>query len=1057
MTAADTDIFNVLEVKLEGTKLIEAAAGTGKTYSIAIMVLRWILETENKIDSVLAVTFTNYATAELKERILAFLEGALAFFEPNGSQKETDETIRKVCRSIHDKEKAVKKLRAAINDFDAASISTIHGFCQKLIREHAFELGTDFDLKLSEDTDTAKDAATTFFRENISNSILFETEGPGLLGNKDFKQNISRESLYNFISKAGIGTGNTNLKIPVGTKEVSDKLTEIYKDLLLKAPELAQKNRNRKNLMGYDDILLILYEVLKKESDRLRKSMEERYSLVLIDEFQDTDPMQYSIFKKLFMNGKHTVFFIGDPKQSIYAFRKADIFTYLETANTPDIKKYVMGTNFRSSSAAVEAANDVFSRKNIFGDDSLIKYEPVAAAKKTGEYALLNNGSVFHGLLVREIPDAYKGKNVKNQDDVKEIMIGNISQMISELVKDDSAFKIREKDGSKDKISERPVSFSDIAILVARNDFALEVCKELIQAGIPAAVEVEPQQQLYIFLSEEAEAVQKLIHAASSDSESAFRTLLLTFFYNKSVEEIADESGSLPVLHEKFRECFADWENKGFYYTFSKFIGEKEILANIAKKGRKTIGILRQLSELIHKHEFDEGSSPLWTQKWFDEKMNSKKGTEEENIRAENEKKECVRIMTLHKSKGLEFNIVFFPMIIKQPKGSDWFTRHIKTEKGYEREMIFMQSKNIESRVPGEPPFDENLEENRRIYVALTRARYLTVCYTQKTKGYLEPTSLFEREEKGSIDTCRLKDSECEILEFKNREDSGSETELLPQAESGRRIKPEWAISSFSSINSNTHDDGGISKDETKDPDLPLAEFPRGAEAGNVLHSIFEKADFRKDDNTELVESILKKKMNFKENDLKNMVKDVERCLQNVFSAPIFPNDRTLRDIPEDGKITEMEFFIKTGDFETQQLSEIIKENYHTYDLEEGSIEQGFLHGFIDLVAKINGKYYIIDWKSNNLGGSFSDYDEKGIKEEMKKHNYYLQYMLYLTAFDSYMHKVDSSYSYEKDFGGIRYVFLRGIKKGANATGIYSERPDESELRKIQELLKVEK
>ena len=160
MTADVPEIFNVLDVKLEGNNLIEAAAGTGKTYSIAVMVLRWILETENKIDSVLAVTFTNYATAELKERILAFLEAALSCFEADGCE---DATIKKVCDGCADKNKAAAKLRAAINDFDTASIFTIHGFCQKVIREHAFELGIDFDMKLAEDTDTEKDAVTTFF------------------------------------------------------------------------------------------------------------------------------------------------------------------------------------------------------------------------------------------------------------------------------------------------------------------------------------------------------------------------------------------------------------------------------------------------------------------------------------------------------------------------------------------------------------------------------------------------------------------------------------------------------------------------------------------------------------------------------------------------------------------------------------------------------------------------------------------------------------------------------------------------------------------------------
>lgn len=1068
MTAGKHE-FDVLNVKLAGKNLIEAAAGTGKTYSIAIMVLRWILETENKIDSVLAVTFTNYATAELKERILNFLEEALLCLEIQDNQNDkTDKTIKAVCEKFADKKKAAAKLRAAINDFDTASVFTIHGFCQKLIHEHAFELGIDFNMKLSEDADPANDAATTFFRENLSDSPLFEGNGTNLLENKDFREKISRDSLRDFISKAGIGIENKNIKTNIGIPVLDEKLTEIYKNLAEKAQKTAKENRDRKNVMGYDDILLILYEVLKENKDRMQKSMEERYFLVLIDEFQDTDPLQYFIFKQLFMNGRHTVFFIGDPKQSIYAFRKADIFTYFDAAKEVD-HIYVMGKNFRSSTAVVEAANAVFSRNNIFGDDSLIKYDPVSAAKKTEEYALLLNGTVFQGMLVRELPDK-NGKPV-TKDTAKKLISSHMSQAISEMIKKDSPFKIREKlkKGENEEVSERSLKPSDIAVLVTTNDFALEVCEKLTDAGLHAAVEADTAQQSGIFSTEEAAAMQKLIMAASTKGFAEFKTLLLTFFYNKTVEEIADGNNSFSDLYENFRSCFGEWEKKGFYHSFSKFTEDKNILSNISREKGKTVRILRQLSELIHKHELEEGFSPVWTQKWFNNKIKSKSGSEEESIRDEGGKKECIRIMTLHKSKGLEFNIVFFPMMLKNPTGKQWFTRHRKTEHGYEREMILMPAKEAVKNQPGELPDDEKLEENRRIYVGITRAKYLTVCYTQSKKDCLEPTSLFRRENSEYINTRPLKNSECESVKFKNESETSSETEPLPPETAEREIKPEWAISSFSGINSRGQNTGDPASDKDEDAEIsdsqqehdsipeketvPMTDFPSGAEAGTVLHSIFEEAGFR-NDNDDLVRSILKKKMNFKESEFDNMVSAVKQCIKNVCSAPLFGNGRTLRDLPEDGRIAEMEFFIRIeNDFDEQQLSEIIKDCSKTENYGENSVKKGFLHGFIDLVAKIDGKYYIIDWKSNNLGSRFADYGNDSLKEEMKKHNYYLQYMLYLSAFDKYMTTVDPGYSYEKNFGGIIYVFLRGVDAESDKTGIFQDRPDEQKLRKIQWLL----
>ena len=1060
--------FNVLEVELKGTNLIEAAAGTGKTYSIAIMVLRWIVSTDHPIDSVLAVTFTNYATAELKERILNFLEEALAFFETG---KCKDETVEKVCREIPENEqkKAVKKLKAAINDFDTASIFTIHGFCQKLIREHAFELGVDFKMELSEDVDPANDAAKVFFRQNITDSRIVDENGTNLLTNKEFREKVSKERLKDFILKAGIGIENKNISFT--SDRLSDdacaKLAEIYKNFAEKAPETVKENRNRKNVMGFDDILLIIYEVLhdgREAAKPLQKIMKERYSLVLIDEFQDTDPLQYFIFKTLFCNGGHTVFFIGDPKQSIYAFRKADIFSYIEAKKEVD-KVYNMTMNFRSSRNAVEATNKVFNSADIFGDDSLIKYEPVSAAKSEKEYSLTINGKALPGLLVRET------EAVRNKNELQKKLFSHVSQAILEMIKKDSPFKIREK--TENGISERAVKASDIAVLTAKNDFALELCEHLKKAGIPAIVEADTAKQLSIFSSDEALSMQKLLSAAATEGVAEFKALLLTFFYNKTVDDILCSNDTVSELCEKFVSCFKDWNRKGFFAAFSKFTEDKSILGNIAEKGEKTVTVLRQLSELIQKHELSEGFSPLYTLKWFSEKIedaakNNKNIPEEESIRAESGKTDCVRIMTLHKSKGLEFNIVFFPFILNSATGCKWVLQHRKTSAGYERSMIFMPAKEAEKNKPGQLPNDDKLEEIRRIYVGITRAKYLTVCYTQQKEEYLEKTSLFvNNEDSEFINKDQLKTEECGTSELITEDDTGKKPELLAPEEATREIKPEWALTSFSGIISHGQNEESLGN-EDEDPEpaentgtgtgsedggetVPMALFPSGTDAGTVLHSIFEKADFSSADNTEIIGAILKKKMNFNKDELEKTVLIVNECLNNVFSAPVFEG-KTLRDVQK-SKTPEMEFFLSIkNDIHEGKLSKIIEDNYRTAKLEADGVKKGFLHGFIDLVAKVDGKYYIIDWKSNNLGDRFTDYRHEKIEEEMKKHNYYLQYMLYLAAFDSYMQEVDADYSYEKSFGGIRYVFLRGVQAGSSDTGIFSDRPSAEELEKIQKL-----
>ena len=872
--------FDVLNVDLAGENLIEAAAGTGKTYSIAIMVLRWILSTDHPVDSVLAVTFTNAATAELKERILNFLEKGLEFFKKPENCK--DETIKKVCSGITDKEKAAAKLKKAINDFDTASIFTIHGFCQKLIREHAFELGIDFKMEFSEDADPKADAATTFFRQNLADC---ETEG--LLDDKKSREKISLKKLKEFISKAGLGIENKNIRFDSPGIPFSGEIAEIYKDLAEKAPEIARNNRNRKNVMGFDDILLIIYNALKNNgsgAEPIQKIMEERYSLVLIDEFQDTDPIQYFIFQKLFCNGRHTVFFIGDPKQSIYSFRDADIFSYIGAKeNVRNI--YGMEKNYRSSAAAVEATNEVFGKADCFGDNSLIKYQTVSADKTPDEYSFTKNGKPLPGMLVHEIRETKIKKELLQAQ-----ICSHISQSIREITKKGSPFKINE-----DK-TERAVKPSDIAVLVAKNDFALEVCETLKKAGIPATVETETAKRLSIFYSEEALAVQKLLSAASTGGFAEFKALILTFFYNRTVDDIADknkisELSELSELHKKFNSCFENWEDHGFFASFSKFLEDESILACIAAKGEKTASIIHQLAELIHKQELSEGTSPLQITKWFSGKIKSKSSAEEEIIRTESEKTETVRIMTLHKSKGLEFNIVFFPFIFNTERGEKWVFQHSrKTSGGYEREMIL--EKASETKRHGDLPNDDELEEKRRIYVGVTRAKYLTVCYTQDPSGrkkLLEPTNLFKNAASKFVMSDDLLIQNSTNMTTDGEQQNTQETKLRSPEQAKGPIMPAWALTSFSGIASrgqsseespaseeediDNNNDLSVRSDNEKEPSVPMADFPSGTDAGTVLHSIFENADFSSADNTGIIRTILKKKMNFSSDELEKTVR----------------------------------------------------------------------------------------------------------------------------------------------------------------------------------------
>ena len=1045
--------FEVLNAALDGINLVEASAGTGKTYSIAVLFLRWILSDgyNGRIDSVVVVTFTKYATAELKDRILAFLEKALGFFH---GKECKDEQIREICRRIplEKRDVAVKNLKSAVNNFDTASIFTIHGFCHRLILENAFEIGSGFALNLNENPDVPHDTALEFFRRVVSKN-----------GDRDFlsvaNKELSVKNFENLLKKAGtsgcdeVTVDENRFPDPVAR----EKLAAIYSDFLKKAPEIARENRRKSDLMSFDDLISVISEILRNDrmAQKLKESMKDRYSLVMIDEFQDTDPLQYYVFKELFCGGNHVVFFIGDPKQSIYSFRNADIFSYLKASESVG-RKYVMDTNFRSTAAAVNAVNNIFRRMD-FGIRE-IGY-PEIKPENEGENPLkLRTDSSFvpsPGMLVYEV----------GSDGEK---IANIKERIRNMLRDDSSYTLN---GGR-------VKPSDIAVLTSTNRLAAAIYDALKEENFPVSLEARSEKSGSVFGSFEAKTMFRLIKAAETRGFAEFKALLPTCFYNKTVDEIAGCENEIQKLYEEFTDSFADWDKKGFFTLFSRFIEKDSVISELTAGGVETFIKIKYLAELINNFETVSGFSVLNTCEWFESEMNGGGGnsSEEEFYCGGSESGDTVRILTLHKSKGLEFNIVFF--IFDSGGSREWIARHSPE---YRKELRLIKYNNRDHSAKG----DDEAEEIREFYVGITRAKYLTVYYlpqetfegtaNRKFKELLENSRVasvkYIPKTGVSCNTTAEKPAfqfEDPLLHYKN-------LPIIPPEEPKRAVKPEWAVSSYSGIVSANRNGGeyfdekydefpeenAVSSDFTGDPQgkepSPMSVFPKGSDSGTVLHAIFEKIDFQAGDNSEIIREILKREMNFEEHGLEDAVIAVSECVRNVLTCPML-DGRALKDVKKEDRSAETEFHLKIKENVGKgQLSEITKENFCCDCFDEESVPKGFMHGYIDLALKIDGKYYIIDWKSNYMGDFTEDYSEEKIRENMKKHCYFLQYMIYLAAFDRYVSSVDPDYSYSENFGGIRYVFLRGVRAGSVNCGIFSDRPDESLLRRFQQLFEGER
>ncbi|HQN73087.1 MAG TPA: UvrD-helicase domain-containing protein, partial [bacterium] len=320
--------FSAKDVPLKGMNLIEASAGTGKTYSIAAIFLRLVLEGA-PVESILAVTFTKSATAELKNRLLDFLRSAKKILE--GTDKTQNGTlIGQIASQYSDnREESLKKLRRAVTNFDRSSVFTIHGFCSRIVRENAFESGARFNLELSKENSEPVEQAVIDFWRKYSGYM-----------DEEFINRASKEKWFSVDELIKLIKGRTLCEKPlikpaVERTELSFERNreitcdphalekEFCTDALILVDRLfdeAKKNiidrRDRTGKMSFDDLLSILESALSRNdafSKQLVAIMEKKYHAVLIDEFQDTDPVQYSIFTKLFGTSGNPVFYIGDP------------------------------------------------------------------------------------------------------------------------------------------------------------------------------------------------------------------------------------------------------------------------------------------------------------------------------------------------------------------------------------------------------------------------------------------------------------------------------------------------------------------------------------------------------------------------------------------------------------------------------------------------------------------------------------------------------------------------------------------------------------------------
>jgi exodeoxyribonuclease V beta subunit len=1198
-------------VSLEGTTLIEASAGTGKTYTITTLVLRLLVERRLQVGQILVVTFTQAAAAELRDRIRRRLTETLAAIDHGSFQDDPALTGWLQQRRSLDLLAADRSwLQQAVRDFDEAPICTIHAFCQRVLAEHAFESKAAFELQLVEqqtplleeitydywamvayaaepelvralrrkanpekllslvhkalrdpampvlpDAPAAADFTTQAFhgaRDRAAeiwlaqrSVILAELCVPGRLNqnshpNKQITERWVRElDALPHASPLGLppcAAKLTDDALRKATRKqqtpprhrffaaltelvaedarlrasIDERVLALRRQLVDYARAQVAARRKRLGEQSFDDLLLQLRAALRGDGGRaLARRIAGRYPAALIDEFQDTDPIQYDVFVRVYGGGGERLFLIGDPKQAIYGFRGADIFAYMQAARAAGRSAFTLDVNHRSDPRLVTAVNTLFERARLPFLFAEIRFEPVRAKPGARERMDEQAPSAALQLLFvsRSLGDDGDGQRA--------ITKGWGDRNLPRLVAREIVVLLRQAP----RVDGEPLHPRHIAVLCRTNNQAKDTARELARLGVPTVLDGDSS----VFETEMAEELSHVLWAVARPSDARkFGAALASSILGVSGEALyamrSDDAGLEPWL-ERLARWNLTWHERGFIQMWHQMLQEAEVRSQLLRRrdGERRLTNLLHLAELLHEAAVSQHLGPLALLHWLHQMRSDPQArgalvTESAQLRLEHDE-HALKLTTIHRSKGLEYPVVFCPFLWADPPAGDSdVCFHDREDSDRFKLDIGSPEHAQHARAAQREALAENL---RLLYVALTRARHR--CYVvwgrfnhsgRSPLGYLlhqppgseQPSADAIDERLDLLSDAQLQ-SELQALcaeacgtigvrEFTDEEPAayrGGERargELSARA-SARVLRPCNRMSSFSRLTADAGPDMPLTADERfeldeevadpardrprSQPDataLTLAHFPAGSGPGSLIHGIYERIDFQRSDPGELDAEVARNLRAFGLDAALHQAALV-RAIDESLRTPLDDARRalTLSRIGRAQKRAELEFTLATAGthWSGSRLAEVFERHAapacapgYTERLRKlGSLAPaGFLKGFIDLVFHHEGRFYIVDYKSNRLGDRVADYGPARLQHAMQEHHYFLQYHLYAVALHRHLGVRVPSYDFERCFGGVYYLFLRGMApEHPFRTGVFFDRPSLALLEELADAL----
>lgn len=1079
--------FDVLSVELKGSNLIEASAGTGKTYSLGILVLRLIIEKQIPIKEILMVTFTNAAVAELKERIRKFVREAYKY--STGSAID-DRTIMQVV----DKNKTddiADILKSNLLQLDELPIFTIHTFCKKTLSEFAFETKQDFNSELLQDVSLITNKflnnfwrshinilpveileklySINFSKDNIAqilkdhfNDKFYSAEGDvSELLERIKKDEEEREEIFNFLDNAkeelikicasnhhskssflpfqngekfyndfkGKYLSNKRPAYLKNLKEFFFKISEhidLVENLFLSLRDVLIRDainfvlheleiyKSAKGISSFSDMIAGMRTALDSaEGTILSEELMNKYKAVFIDEFQDTDPAQYDIFTKAFDKQRTIIFLIGDPKQSIYSFRSSDIQTYFKARDFVD-KIWEMNTNFRSTQKYIDSLNSFFNLTDdpffFKGEEQSIEYINVCASPLSAKIPFTENDVELNGISV-----IAASENYKNADSAVSI--------IEQLLIDD-----------KFKINSKKILPSDITVLVRWNRTGKEIKRLLNKKGIASIVVDESK----VTNSKEADFMYYLLVSFENIKQENINRVLFGSYAGFTKDKLKElDQNESAALFNKYK---TKWSTQGLYSAISSFMLDFQVYVNL-KSDERALTNLYQLTELLHKIQTNRNLSNPETIGWLKRARAGRVEGDEYIQRIESDEN-AVTIASIHRSKGLAYNIVLAPELELTHTAKSNDLKYYRNKEGKNILKLFSDFNEDEKELY----YRQQEQENRRlIYVTMTRAVYKTFLFVSgesKAASSLSPFLLKENELLNFYNAGQFQS----VYNFKPEE---TKIPLTSVAENFKLLSQFWRRTSYSNLAVKpryVYKEKGNEADDEYEKFI-FNELSGGIQTGNLLHQIFEKISFSQNEKwNDIISNLLRR--NFR-GAPENLCRNLEKMAFVVFNTKIAER-LFLKDVKPEKMLHEFEFNFPLSVVTYNKFAGLQNEEY-PFAIRDFKEMEGIMNGFIDLFFEYDGKYYILDWKSNYLGKDLSYYSQDAINNAMAENNYHLQYLIYTVAIKRYLEKRKPGFNYEKDFGGIIYLFVRGIREGKDS-GIFFRKPSVDYLNKFESI-----